>query len=92
MQAIATAGGANLRHQIQMFLRVWWMPDCGKDTQALLNEGMYNIVLAFYVHIVLWCHESEIMDISLYICIMWSVIYSFSVVYKRPNTKVRDFG
>ena len=41
MQAIATAGGGDLRHQIQMFLRVWWMPDCGKDTQALLNQGMY---------------------------------------------------
>ena len=38
-RAIARAGGEDPRRQIQMFMRVWWMPDCGtEETVGLLNQ------------------------------------------------------
>ena len=41
VDTIARAGGEDPRRQVEMFLRVWWMPDCGKEkTQSLLNQGL----------------------------------------------------
>ena len=38
---IMRAGENDTRNQIQLFLRVWWMPDCGKDkTRVFLQRGM----------------------------------------------------
>ena len=38
--AIARAGGEDPHRQIQMFMRAWWMPDCGteNETVGLLNQ------------------------------------------------------
>ena len=37
--AIVRAGGGDPVRQIQLFMRVWWMPDCGPEqTVALLNQ------------------------------------------------------
>ena len=38
--AIARAGGEDPHRQIQMFMRAWWMPDCGTEdeTVGLLNQ------------------------------------------------------
>ena len=38
---ISTAGVNNVSKQIQLFLRIWWIPDCGEDkTLTMLKEGM----------------------------------------------------
>ena len=38
---IARTGGSNVYREIQMFMRTWWMPDCGKEkTQAILSQGV----------------------------------------------------
>ena len=41
--AVARAGGEDLCRQIQMFLRLWWMPDCGpEETVVLLNQRRFD--------------------------------------------------
>ena len=41
---IARTGGSNVYREIQMFMRTWWMPDCGKEkTQAILSQGVCSI-------------------------------------------------
>ena len=41
--AIARAPGGDPSRQIQMFLRVWWMPDCGPEkTLELLNQCQFH--------------------------------------------------
>ena len=38
--AVARAGGGDPGRQLLMFLRVWWIPDCGRlVTQDLLDKG-----------------------------------------------------
>ena len=47
---IARTGGSNVYHEIQMFMRTWWMPDCGKErTQAILSQGVCSILRVFPV-------------------------------------------
>ena len=39
---IASAGGGEPVRQIQMFMRAWWMPDCGPEqTVGLLNRRRF---------------------------------------------------
>ncbi|CAI8013703.1 Probable protein S-acyltransferase 23 [Geodia barretti] len=46
--AIARAGGGDPHHQIQMFMRVWWMPDCGtEETVGLLNQLLHSTLKIF---------------------------------------------
>ena len=54
--AVARAGGEDLCRQIQMFLRVWWMPDCGsEETVVLLNQRVffYHVLYTDPLHIFL---------------------------------------
>ena len=45
VEAVTRAGGGDPGRQVLMFLRVWWMPDCGKEkTQALLNKGIRLLI------------------------------------------------
>ncbi|CAI8019243.1 Receptor-type tyrosine-protein phosphatase alpha [Geodia barretti] len=44
-RAIARAGGEDPHRQIQMFMRVWWMPDCGtEETVGLLNQFVHGLL------------------------------------------------
>jgi ankyrin repeat protein len=38
IDAVARAGEGRLQPQVRMFLRVWWMPDCGDKTPGLLDQ------------------------------------------------------
>ena len=50
VEAVTRAGGGDPGRQVLMLLRVWWMPDCGKEkTQALLNKGTY-MYMTSYIH------------------------------------------
>ena len=45
VEAVTRAGGGDPGRQVLMLLRVWWMPDCGKEkTQALLNKGIRLLI------------------------------------------------
>ena len=39
VNAIVAAGRGDFHIEIQLFLRVWWMPDCGQgETEAILQS------------------------------------------------------
>ena len=49
---ILRAGGNDYRMQIRLFLRVWWMPDCGEGkTVNILQRGM-NMYTSLHVCII----------------------------------------
>ena len=52
---VVRAGAGDVCREIQMFMRIWWMPDCGQGaTQSILSQGIYvpshHILLAIYIH------------------------------------------
>ena len=50
---IIRAAGSTIHKQIQLFLRVWWMPYCGEDrTQPILRQGIaaFYVERGFHVH------------------------------------------
>ena len=48
--SILRAGGNDYRMQIRLFLRVWWMPDCGEGkTVTILQRGMYMYLYMYMI-------------------------------------------
>ena len=39
IECIVKAEENDIHNQIQLFLRVWWMPDCGEKTHVFLQQG-----------------------------------------------------
>ena len=43
---VVRAGAGDVHREIQMFMRIWWMPDCGQGiTQSILSQGIYVPIL-----------------------------------------------